>query len=63
MLYSNANVVILEEPFKYLDEIAIENLVISLNTMQKIGKLIVMSCGDEDLIRQLNNVNLIKFVD
>ncbi|MBR1429578.1 MAG: hypothetical protein IJ590_04990 [Rickettsiales bacterium] len=63
MLYSNANVVILEEPFKYLDEIAIENLVISLNTMQKIGKLVVISCSDESLIRQLNNVNLIKFVD
>ena len=63
MLYSNANVVILEEPFKYLDETATENLIISINTMQKIGKLIVMSCSNEDLIRQLNNVNLIKFVD
>ena len=63
MLYSNANVIILEEPFKYLDKIATENLIISINTMQKIGKLIVMSCSNEDMIGQLNNVSLIKFVD
>lgn len=63
MLYSNANVVILEEPFKYLDEMAIENLIISLNTMQKIGKLVVVSCNDESLIGQLNNVNIINVVD
>ena len=63
MLYSNANVVILEEPFKYLDEIATENLIMSINTMQKIGKLVVLSCTDERLIGWLNNVNLIKFVE
>lgn len=63
MLYSNANVIILEEPFKYLDKIATENLIISINTMQKIGKLIVISCTDESLISRLNNINLIKFVD
>lgn len=63
MLYSNANVVILEEPFKYLDEMAIDNIIMSINTMQKIGKLVVISCTDESLISRLNNVNLIKFVD
>ena len=60
MLYSNANVVILEEPFKYLDKIATDNLIASLNTMQKIDKLIVMSCCNDSIIDQLNNVSLIK---
>ena len=63
MLYSNANVIIIEEPFKYLDKVATDNLVASLNTMQKIGKLIVLLCDNESTIGQLNNVSLIKFVN
>ena len=63
MLYSNANVVILEEPFKYLDKMTIDNLIMLLNTMQKIGKLIVLSCSDDNVIEQLNGASLITFTN
>lgn len=63
MIYQNANILILEEPFELLDNKSALYIVDLINTNKKLGKMIVLSTTNinNEYIDLLNSINIIDF--